>query len=94
MAIVKNLKGTSDKKCNCGSWLEHWERFTNSKTTTCSVLGCFSNNIVGGHVQKVGPDNTHYIIPLCQSHNMSSDEMVVSSFLSFASANKSLTCEK
>ena len=25
---VKNLNGTSQRTCKCGSWLKHWEKFS------------------------------------------------------------------
>jgi hypothetical protein len=94
MILVKNLNGTSDKRCNCSSWLSHWEKYTNSKVTSCSVVGCYESNLVGGHVLKVGEDNSHYIIPLCNSHNQTVGEIKVSSFTLFASANIEKTCDK
>ena len=32
---VKNIKGTSDNTCICGSWLTHWENFSNSHLRNC-----------------------------------------------------------
>ena len=26
--VKKNISGTSQNNCNCGSWLEHWEKFS------------------------------------------------------------------
>jgi hypothetical protein len=30
---MKNLNGTSDKNCSCGSWLGHWKKFAKASTT-------------------------------------------------------------
>lgn len=40
---MKNLNGTSDKNCSCGSWLGHWKKFAKTSTTPkCHVQGCES----------------------------------------------------
>ena len=53
--IVKNLNGTSQRTCKCGSWLKHWENFSGRSAKKCSVCG--KNAEVGGHVQKIGNDD-------------------------------------
>ncbi len=25
---IKNINGTSQAKCSCGSWLKHWQNFS------------------------------------------------------------------
>ena len=55
---VKNINGTSQTVCNCGSWLQHWRNFSNQQATICRALGCGRNDLVGAHVQKdVSYDN-------------------------------------
>ena len=81
MAIVKNIEGTSDKKCTCSvSWVEHWEKHSGKKAFYCNVYGCYNrDNIVGAHVQRLdNPDNSHYIIAICHEHNMSKEQLYVS----------------
>jgi hypothetical protein len=49
-----NVTGTSDKTCNCDSWLDHWETFSGQKATVCGVNGCSKSDVVGAHVRKYG----------------------------------------
>lgn len=95
MILVKNLNGTSDNNCKCESWLKHWKNFMGkSLPATCREINCNETVLVGAHVKKVGgSDNSQYIVPLCQSHNKSTDSFnVVDGCL--VSANKQLTCDK
>ena len=74
---VKNIEGTSDKKCNkCGPWIKHWENISGRTAKKCSVIGCAeTTNLVGGHVLKCeSEDQSHYIVPLCGSHNQVDDK--------------------
>jgi hypothetical protein len=67
---VKNLNGTTDnKKCPCGSWLDHWKNNTGDDSPFCAVAACPREAVDGGHVKKKGDDNTQYIVPLCKTHN-------------------------
>ena len=68
---VKNIKGTSDNTCICGSWLTHWENFSNSHLRNCcSEKSCKNRPEVGAHVKKVNSsDDNWYIVPLCNRHN-------------------------
>jgi hypothetical protein len=92
---VKNLNGTTQRTCKCGSWLKHWENFGGCFATICSVDGCNNDAEVGGHVQKVGSDNKWYIIPLCKScNNKRGEELEIDDNTELVSANVSETCEK
>lgn len=95
MARVKNINGTSDTTCKCGSWLQHWENFSGETTTYCIAIDCLEKDLVGAHVQKANSlDDKWYIIPLCKKHNAHTGELNVSDNYKFVSANKSETCEK
>lgn len=94
MSIVKNINGTSQNVCTCGSWYKHWRKFSGYDLTYCSEASCLNKNPVGAHVQKANStDNNWYIVPLCVSHNKSEITLDVES-TTLVSANKSLTCEK
>ncbi len=91
---VRNINGTSDTTCKCGSWLQHWKNYSGqSHPADCSVKGCTSKPEVGAHVQKVSQfDNNWYIIPLCSSHNKSTGELEIVDSVKLVSANKRETC--
>lgn len=96
---MKNLNGTSDKNCKCGSWLDHWKTFAKvSSTPKCHVAGCNSSAEVGAHVILPKLENEslrklNYIAPMCKSHNSQPDTEFKSKPDSFfVSANKALTC--
>jgi len=96
MAKIKNINGTSDNTCKCGSWLKHWEKISGNTASYCSAYGCSVKiDLVGAHIQKANStDSKWYIIPLCKTHNAASGELEVSDSTTYISANKSETCEK
>jgi hypothetical protein len=95
MTTVKNINGTSDNKCKCQSWLNHWENFGGAKVQYCSERFCLqTKDLLGAHVQKATSDMKWYIIPLCPTHNKVTGELTVSDSTIFVSANRSETCEK
>jgi hypothetical protein len=91
---IRNINGTSDTTCSCGSWLAHWEKFSGQSTKFCQADGCLNKDLLGAHVQKGGgsTDQKWYIYPLCGAHNKHSGELEVSSSYKLVSANKSETC--
>ena len=77
MKKVKNVVGSGWFGAPSGysSWLEYWERKTNTKKYICGVSGRSNSNLVGAHVQKVNSnDKNWYITPLCKSCNQRTDE--------------------
>jgi hypothetical protein len=90
---VKNINGTSQNKCKCGSWLQHWRNYSGQSATICRALGCSGSPLVGAHVQKdVSYDNSWYIVPLCHSHNKISASLELVSGTVLVSANVKQTC--
>jgi len=68
---VKNINATRISSCLCGSWLEHWKKYSDQPLSIfCAVLDCVQKPEVGTHVQKDGTDDSGwYIIPFCPAHN-------------------------
>lgn len=92
---VKNINGTSDNNCRCGSWLQHWRNYSGQTATICRAKGCSRSDIKGAHVQKdVNYDNGWYIVPFCSLHNKSTEKVELVDGTNLVSANKSLTCER
>ena len=94
---IRNINGTSDNKCSCGSWLTHWGAFSGqSIPTVCPAKGCLNTFLVGAHVQRGGGslDQKWYIYPLCGDHNQHRGELEVSIAYNLVSANKKETCER
>lgn len=94
---VKNINGTSDNNCSCGSWLEHWKKFSGQTLPQyCPESKCINKPEVGAHVQKdSSTDSNWYIIPLCKQCNAKKGAaIIVSDNIKLVSANKSATCEK
>ncbi len=90
---LKNLNGTSDNSCKCGSWLAHWEKFSRKTISLCPVKTCYDRAEVGAHVQKDTSDNNWYIVPLCKKHNAEKTKTLdVSDETSLVSANVGSTC--
>ena len=94
---VTNINGTSDNKCKCDSWLDHWKKFSGqSLPTYCPEVKCIKTPEVGAHVQKENStDNSWYIIPLCKDHNAEKGKSLeISDTTKLVSANVSETCGK
>lgn len=68
---VKNIKRPSDNDCQCGSWLNHWIKFSKAKKVgLCKEFTCINIATVGAHVIKSNAkDKNTYILPLCPIHN-------------------------
>ena len=93
MPKFKNINGTSKNKCKCGSWMKHWYKETNKRTSVCSVYGCtIKEGLHGAHVQKTTRDMSWYIVPLCPEHNKAKGKLVVNQNTLFISANQTYTC--
>lgn len=93
---VKNVKGTSDKSCSCGSWLNHWKKFSGKTLSSTCATGCLEDATVCAHVQKEGSsDRGIYIVPLCDEHNQETRAMEINeSKTPLVSANINETCGK
>jgi hypothetical protein len=94
MATVKNINGTSGLKCKCGSWLDHWKKFSGQKVNYCVEVNCREKEVLGAHVQKSGIyyDDAWYIVPLCAKHNQATASLQISDAVKLVPANKALTC--
>lgn len=93
---VKNVNGTSDNTCTCGSWLAHWKKFSGKEVPKyCAEVKCTNAPEVGAHIQKDSTvDNNWYIIPMCKTHNAKATELTISDSTILVSANVSQTCGK
>jgi len=99
----KNKCGTSDKKCNCGPWKAHWEKFSKEKfdEQLCSNEECPDKAKRrkaehGAHVIHSGAnDRKEWIVPLCAKCNNTENtepfDLRVGTILVWA--NKGETCE-
>jgi hypothetical protein len=91
---IRNINGTSQNSCSCGSWLTHWEKFSGMRLPAfCPTAGCYNKDLVGAHVQVEG-DSDWYIFPLCTACNKAKGTLEVSSTYRLVSANKARTCGK
>jgi hypothetical protein len=94
---VKNINGTSDNACKCGSWLKHWLNYSGqSLPNYCPEKSCTNKPEVGAHVQKDSAnDSSWYIIPLCKTCNAKYGQAIeISDSIKLVSANVSLKCGK
>jgi len=92
-AYYYNVRGTSARKCGCGSWIDHY--YNNSDPGDgghkCAVLGCGSKSEVGAHVATSDgrSDKCHYIVPMCKWCNGQDDtEFQFKSHIRPVTANK------
>lgn len=70
---LKNEPATSDRECNCGTWIGHWKTYAKQSTVpTCIVDGCEEVATVGAHVEftKIADrEGLSFIAPMCDAHN-------------------------
>lgn len=100
--VVKNCTGSSKKSStcpNCGNWITHWETLSFKIAGTCSIKDCKEKATDGAHVlrpnAKCEDYKTHpYILPMCHSHNLSTETLKVKSGSTFVWANVQETCGK
>lgn len=87
-----NKAGTANRKCNCGTWLDHWLNFSGSSwPSSCVVYGCSNKPALGAHIyhlEVVGEQ----IGPMCHSCNMNTDLFDLKSSVKLVSANRAQTC--
>lgn len=93
---VKNAGGTADKACKCGSWLDHWKKFSGQNVPTyCPAKDCYEKELVGAHVKKNNSTDTKsYIVPLCNKYNSKDEAFEISDTYGLVSANVAETCGK
>lgn len=91
---VTNINGTSDNACSCGSWFDHWKKFSHqSLPTRCPANYCNEKPEVGAHVQKDSyTGKSWYIVPLCKGHNGETGSSLEIGDIALASANVNETC--
>jgi len=94
--LVKNIDGTSQTDCACGSLLQHWENFSGqSRPRYCTVKSCMKIDLVGALVQKAdGSDDKLYVFPMCSTHSTARGPLDVSDKFNLVSADKKETCGK
>lgn len=99
---IKNKAGSSKTSCACGSWINHWEKYSTYYHKKCSIVGCEEDATDGAHIYRTKAPAAHetngitFIIPMCSTHNNpnNTEEMLVEAETEFVWANKSETCEK
>jgi len=90
---VRNVEGTSQNTCKCGSWLDHWKKFSGQTAQYCSEKNCTKAPEVGAHVQKdSASDSGWYIVPLCSAHNKKTTSLELVDSTKLVSANVANTC--
>jgi hypothetical protein len=97
---IKNVVGTGERTCKCGSWLKHWEKLSRKSAYLCSVEKCTEKATAGAHITRPNAKNedyiTHpYIVPMCSEHNgKHGAEYNSKPNTTFVWANVSKTCGK
>lgn len=90
----KNMHNTSDRRCRCGSWENHWLNFSDKPWPSyCSVNGCYHPSTLGAHVFNPAVAGEQ-IVPMCDSCNHIEGYFSLKDGTTLVPANKSITCEK
>lgn len=88
-----NKNGTGTRTCKCGSWMDHWIKFSKeSWPTSCSVANCSSPPTLGAHI--INPEvQGERIVPMCYSCNGLDTQFNLKGGVSLVKANTSETCK-
>ena len=92
---VKNINNTAQSTCKCGSWIDHWRRFSKQQLPPyCPEIKCTERPELGAHVQLAEPgDENWYLVPLCRTHNAKRGETLeISNYINLVPANVGETC--
>ncbi len=93
MIPIKISSYPNEKNCRCGSWFQHYKKFSFREITGCPAEGCGKIDIAGTHVQKTdSSDKAIYILPLCTEHSVSTEVLNILPSTKFVSANIVETC--
>ena len=91
--IIKNINGTEDRACQCGSWLRHWQKLSGRRAAICAEVNCDAAAIAGALVMKADGGDKWFVIPLCKEHNaLTGQELEVVDAATFVSADVGETC--
>ena|SRR5207253_2403614 len=91
--LIKNANTPAIKDCGCGSWLNHWSKFSGQFVRMCIVKECNNYDMIGSHIQKAdSSDTTIYIIPICKEHSESEQVLEIFDDIALVSANVKKTC--
>jgi len=91
--LVSNVNGTAGLACKCGSWLDHWRKYSRQRYEYCGEGSCSARSEVGAHVQKnTAFDRAWYIVPLCTRHNARAASMTLKEGLVLVPADVASTC--
>jgi len=95
----KNKKGTCEKKCTCGHWKDHWEKYTwkKFKEQDCANEECSGKAEHGAHIYNFDLyKQKEWIVPFCAKCNLAAENTVFTlrEKTIIVWANKGKTCEK
>jgi hypothetical protein len=66
---ILNISHVKEHSCQCGNWLNHWEKISGRKQWLCPEVNCDNRASVGALVIKPdGRDDRLYVLPLCHEH--------------------------
>lgn len=89
-----NKNGTSNRNCNCGSWKNHWLKFSKKIwPESCSVKECTNKATLGAHIINPNVDGER-IVPMCDSCNQKNNIFTLKGKVNLPSANIAKTCGK
>ncbi len=90
----KNKVGTGNRSCICGSWKNHWIKFSGKAwPSKCSIANCSNSPTIGAHVYHSNVSGEK-IVPMCDSCNKLSGEFTLRNGTTLVPANQSETCGK
>ena len=92
-----NVNETGNETCKCGSWFEHWKKFSRSLAPRfCPEKTCAKPPEFGAHVQKDdSADGFWYIVPLCRDCNAKTGSAIdIVDTVELVSADTNETCDR
>ncbi len=93
MTQIKNINGITKDNCSCGDWLNHWNNFTHKPAVFCAEIRCTQMfGLAGAFVQEIMDDTNWYVVPLCEKHQVATEELTLINNITLVSSEREETC--
>jgi hypothetical protein len=74
--FIQPLPGNKSSRCQCPSWMAHWEKCKGMKAIVCQEFHCKNQDVLAAHVIKpMYSVQKTFVIPLCREHRAHTHEV-------------------
>ncbi len=94
---VRNINGADASDPHCGTWLQHWLRYSRQPLPRfCVEAECPRHPTTGALVQKEDAgDDGWYVVPLCEVHSaLKGQSLMLARHATLVTADVQKTCDR